>query len=292
MVYKLTSAGFLSVVAGTGSLGETGDGGAATSATFGSLIGGISIAPSGNIYIADTNNNLIRKVTLSTGVISKYAGTGTAGYGGDGGAATSAKLYYPLGVAATSSYIYIADNGNNRVRKVTASTGVITTIAGNGTQAYSGDGGAATSASLTDAWSLALDSNSDLYIGDIGLNSANCRVRKVTFSTGIISTYAGTSYCGIQNGSSLTTSAITAPKGMAFDSSNNLYIVDSNGSSVREAVYSSQTFTTYAGTGSAGFSGDGGAATSARVNQPLGVAVSGSSVYIADSSNNRIRLVQ
>jgi len=292
VVYKVTSEFWISIVAGTGARGYTGDGGPATSATFGLRIGGISIAPSGNIYISDLYNNVVRKVTVSTGVISTYAGTGIGGFRGDGGQATSALLSSPIGIVVTASDLYIADGGNNRIRHVN-STGVITTVAGNGTQAFAGDGGLATSAELTFPWALALHpTTGDIYIGDIGLNNANCRIRKVTVSTGVISTYSGNAGCGeVGDGGPVGSAELGQVMGLAFDSTgNNLYIADSTGMRVREVV--GTTIFAVAGNGNSGFAGDGGSPTAAVFNSPQGIAVNGSTYYIADTNNGRIRKVQ
>jgi RHS repeat-associated protein len=192
----------------------------------------VAVDTAGNIYIS-TFDNRIRKVTKSTGIITTVAGNGTAGYTGDGGAAKSAEIRYPSGIALDKSgNIYIADCGNNRIRKVTASTGIISTVAGNGTGGYSGDGGAATSAELA------------------------------------------------------------APGGVVVDSSGNIYIADSNNQRIREVVVSTGLISTSAGNGSVGYAGDGGSATSAKLNGPNGVAIGTSGiVYVADSGNNRIRAV-
>ena len=147
-----------------------GDGGTATSVELFSPLG-VTVDASGNIYIADSGNNRIRKVTASTGIITTVAGNGTGGYSGDSGVATSAELNSPSGVAVDASgNIYIVDSGNNRIRKVTASTGVITTMAGNGTAGSSGDGGAATSAELSYPTAVVVDSPGNVYIADYNNN--------------------------------------------------------------------------------------------------------------------------
>ena len=172
----------ITTFAGNGSAGYSGDGGAATSAQL-HQTEGVTTDSAGNVYIADWTNNVVRKVAAGTGVITTVAGNGTAGYSGDGGAATSAQLNGPTGVAVdTAGDLFIADQANNRVREVAAATGVITTVAGNGTAGFSGDGGAATSAAMYSPTDLALDSTGNLYISD----NANNRIRKVTISTGVI----------------------------------------------------------------------------------------------------------
>jgi hypothetical protein len=167
VIYKVTeSTGVITIVAGTGTAGYTGDGGAATSATFSNKVYGLTVAPSGNIYISDAGYCVIRKVTLSTLDISTYAGcnsskiTSCGGYNRDGEAATSAFLSFPTGIYTTSSALYIADPGNHRVRMVNSSTGRISTVAGNGTSGYTGDGGAATSAEIVSMLDQSLNQSS------------------------------------------------------------------------------------------------------------------------------------
>jgi len=181
----LPSSGDIGIVAGDGNAGYYGDGGAATSAYL-YYPQGIAVDASGNLYIADTSNYVIRKVTASTGNISTIAGNGTSGYTGDGGAATSAELGTPRGLALDSSgNIYIGDTYYNVVRKVTISTGYISTVAGNGSTGYSGDGGLATSAKLDNPSYLAVDASGNLFISDV----FNYVIREV--SAGYISTVAG-----------------------------------------------------------------------------------------------------
>ncbi len=179
----------ITTIAGNGTAGYSGDGGAATAAEL-AYPEGLALDGSGNIYIADNLNNRIRKLTPS-GIISTIAGNGTAGYSGDGGPATAAELYQPTGLVVDwSGNIYIADLYNNRVRMVTPS-GTISTIAGNGTAGYSGDGGDATAAELNWPSCVAVDGSGNVYIGD----ENNSCVRMVTPS-GTISTFAGNGYWG------------------------------------------------------------------------------------------------
>src|ERR1700723_130771 len=160
------SAGFIDTAAGDGTNGYSGDGGLATNAELSSP-DGAAVDTAGNIYIADTQNCRIRKVTASTGIISTVAGNGTCGYSGDGKAATSAELFEPSGVALdTAGNLYIADWDNSRIRKVTVSTGIISTVAGNGTKGFSGDGGKATSAELQGPTGVAVDKAGNIYIAD------------------------------------------------------------------------------------------------------------------------------
>src|SRR5271168_5376593 len=193
----------IATVAGTGVAGSTGDSGQASSAE---LNGPTSVAfdSAGNYYIAEFNGQRVRKVTISTGVITTVAGTGVQGFTGDGGQATSAELNNPNKVALDSAgNLYIADFTNNRIRKVTVSTGVITTVAGNGTAGFTGDSGQATSAELNEPSRFALDSAGNLYIADSGNN----RIRKVTVSTGVITTVAGNGTFGFTGDTGQATSA-------------------------------------------------------------------------------------
>ena len=261
----------IAVFAGTGTAGFGGDGGSATSSLL-DYPRGLAVDGSGNVYIADQDNNRIRKVD-STGMISTFAGTGTGGFGGDGGSATSSLLWGPRGVAADGSgNVYIADTFNSRVRKVDSS-GAISTFAGTGTRGFGGDGGAAISARLDGPDGVAADGSGNVYIADFG----NDRIRRVD-SSGNISTI-------------LAAPAVRSPRGVAVDGSGNVYIADTGNHRVRK-VDSAGFISTIAGTGIYGFSGDGGLATSSLLHFPQGVAVDGlGNVYIVDWGNNRIRRI-
>jgi sugar lactone lactonase YvrE len=290
-IRKVTaSTGDITTIAGTGTAGYSGDGGAATSAKL-YYPSGVAVDSSGNIYIADTSNSRIRKVTASTGVISTIAGTGTAGYSGDGGAATSAKLNYPIGVALDiSGNIYIADTNNGRIREVSASTGDITTVAGDGGADYGGDGGLATLATLYYPQGVAFDISGNMYIADTN----NYCIRKVTASTSIITTIAGKCmYAGYNGDNGIATSAeLYFPRSVALDSLGNIYIADEFNDRIRVVTALTGDISTLAGTGTAGYSGDGGAATSADLYEPWGVALDSSgNIYVADTANSRIRVV-
>jgi len=219
--------------------------------------------------------------------ITTFAGNHTAGSTGDGGVATSAELYSPIAVALDpSGNLYIADSLNNKVRKV-APTGKISTLAGNGTQGYTGDGGVATSAELNTPYGLAVDASDNLYIADL----VNHVIRKVT-AGGTISTFAGNTTLGFAgDGGPATGAWLDQPFGLAIDSAGDVYISDSANNRVRR-VTPDGTINTFAGNGSAGYSGDGGPALSASLNAPCGIALDSSgNLYIADSSNDRIRKV-
>ena len=282
-IRKVDSAGNITTVAGTGTAGFGGDGGAAVAAQLNSPTG---VAPdgSGNLYIADTDNRRIRKVD-SAGNITTVAGDGTTGFGGDGGAAVAAQLNSPIGVAPDGSgNLYIADQNNDRIRKVD-SAGNITTVAGDGTTGFGGDGGAAVAAQLNLPHSVAVDGAGNLYIADWG----NHRIRKVD-SAGVITTVAGSGTAGFGgDGGAAVAARLSLPTGVAVDGSGNLYIADWGNHRIRK-VNSAGVITTVVGDGTAGFGGDGGAAAAAQLNSPRGVAPAGSgNLYIADTGNNRIR---
>ena len=242
----------------------------------------MAVDQAGNLYIADGANNVVRKVTPA-GYISTYAGTGTAGYSGDGSAGTSAELSAPWGVALDASgNLYIADSGNNRVRKVTPG-GTISTYAGTGAPGFSGDGNAAISAKLSAPSGVAVDSNSNLYVADAGNN----RIRIVS-PGGNITTYAGNGTPGFSgDGSAATSAQLSLPAGLAVDSSGNLFIADTNNNRIR-MVDSGGTIFTVAGNGNSTDSGDGLAATSAGIKAPQNVVVdSAGNLYVAESARLR-----
>lgn len=275
------AGGTLTTIGGNGGYSYSGDGGKATAAQL-YAPQAVAVDAAGNLYIADTANNVIRKVTTD-GVISTFAGTGTAGNGGDNGAAASAQLNSPEGVAVDSAgNVYIADTANSKIRKVTPG-GTISTYAGSGTAGYGGDGGAATSAQLNSPTSVAVDADGNLYIADL-LNSA---VRKVT-PGGTITTLAGNGVQGY-NGDRIAASKalLNFPQSVAVDSAGNVYIADQMNSRVR-MVSTGGNIATIAGTGVAGSGGDGGLAINAQIT-PVGIAVdSAGNVYISDGGS-RVR---
>lgn len=259
----------INTFAGNRTDGYTGDSGAATSAEL-DLPLGLALDSSGNLYIADSANNVVRKV--SGGIISTVAGDGTGGYSGDTGPATSAELLSPGGVAVDSSgNIYIADTGNQVIRMVSTS-GTITTIAGTNTGGYAGDGGPAVDAELDLPTSIAVDHGGNLYVADSG----NHVIREI--SGGNIQTIVG----------NVTGQELNDPESVVVDSSGNLYISDQ--SAYRIWKYSNGVLSTIAGNGYAGFAGDNGPAVDASLDEPSAIAIDASGyLYICDTDNSVIR---
>jgi trimeric autotransporter adhesin len=246
----------------------------------------VALDSAGNLYIADKFNNRIRKVNMATKVITTVAGTGVGGFSGDGGPATSAKIYTPFGVALDAAgNLYIADDDNYRIRRVDAATGIITTVAGGGED--SGDGGPATAASLGETSNVAVDAAGNIYIGVWN------RIRRVDAATGIITTVAGGgSSASIGDGGPATAAQLLYPGGVSVDAAGNLYIADTGNGRIRKVDAVTKIITTIAGGGSTSSIGDGGPANAASLASPNTVALDAAgNLYIADSRNNRIRKV-
>jgi sugar lactone lactonase YvrE len=287
------NAQIISTLAGTGFPGVSNDGGLADTTMLDSP-DGIAFDAAGNIYIADALSFRIRMIN-SLGIISTYAGNGNVSgsgpfFSGDGGPATAAELWNPKGIAFDAAgNLYIADLDNNRIRMVNTA-GIITTVVGNGSQTYSGDGGQATAAAIDQPWGIAFDAQNNLYFSDYG----NEVVRMVN-SAGIISTVAGNvdslSFEG--DGGPATSASIFGPQGIAFDAVGNLYISD-NYQAIRKVTMSTGIITSIAGAGSssAGYSGDGGPATAAYISNPDGLAFDKQgNLYIADGNNFCVRMI-
>lgn len=255
----IAGAQIITTIAGSGSAaGFSGDGGPATAALMGRLFG-LACDAAGNIYVSDFTNNRIRKVNTS-GVISTYAGNGSGSTSGDGGPATAAGLNGPSELALYGNSLFIAEHNSSRVRKVDITTGIITTYAGTGLNGYSGDGGPATAAKISRPYGIGVDNAGNVYIPDQDTH----RMRKVdTF--GIITTFAGTGTSGYSgDGGPATLAKIHLADDIKCDTSGNIYFCDFLNDAVRK-IDTSGIITTIAGTGIAGFSGDGGPATATPV---------------------------
>lgn len=281
------STGTITTVAGNGT-GSSGDGGPASAAEL-LYPSGVATDPDGNVFIADSSNNRVRRVDASTGTIETVAGSDRLGFSGDGGAATAARLFNPLAVATDAAHnVFIADTYNGRVRRVDSATGIITTVAGNGTDGFAGDGGPATAAELSGPSGVAFDPAGNLFIADAGTG----RVRRVDALTGIITTFAGNGGGGFSGDDGPASAAeIASPRGLATDAAGNLFIADEYNLRVRRVDATTGTITTVAGSGAVGYGGDGGPATAAAV-APIAVAVDNAGdLFIADPAAHGVRRV-
>ncbi|WP_018504986.1 protein kinase domain-containing protein [Parafrankia discariae] len=284
-VWKIDRAGQISTLAGTGTPGFSGDGGPATQAQLNSPLG-VAVGGDGALYLTDYSNHRIRKIDRA-GQISTLAGTGTPGFSGDGGPATQAQLNSPNGIAiGGDGTLYIADYGNSRIRKIDPA-GQISTLAGTGTPGFSGDGGPATQAQLNRLDGVAVGGDGTLYLTDYD----NSRIRKID-PAGQISTLAGTGTPGFSgDGGPATQAQFRSPFGVAVGGDGTLYLTDYDNGRIRKIDPAGQ-ISTVAGTGTRGFSGDGGLATQAELDRPFGVAVGGDgTLYLSDSGNSRIRKI-
>ena len=283
VIRKVDTLGHITTIAGTATQGFSGDTGPATAAQLDSPQG---LALGNNIlYIADTHNHRIRKLDLITNLITTIAGT-TPGFSGDTGPATAAHLNLPTAITLdTNQNLYLADTANHRIRRIDTN-GTITTIAGNGTQGYSGDSGQAIAASIDSPTGLAVDSLSNLYLAD----THNHRIRKIIVSTGIITTIAGTGALGQSGDATLATNAqLALPHGLTIDPQGNLYLADTDNHRIRRIDAITGIITTIAGTGTQGYSGDNGPATAANLDSPRSATLSPTQLTIADTNNQRIR---
>ena len=254
----------------------------------------------GHVYVADTGTHRIRRVDAVTGRITTVAGTGEAGFSGDGGPAVAARLDRPQGVVVDDAgNIYIGDTGNRRVRRIDAVTGNITTIAGNGTFGFDGDGGPAAAAAFGEIVALAVGPRGGLYIAD-GLDGqarGNNRVRRIDLESGVITTLAGDGDFSFDGDDGLAVEAGLTVEDVAVDASGNIFIADFNNYRIRRVDAETGIITTVAGRGpvfggGGAFSGDGGPALDARLDLPGGVAVGADgTLYISDTGNNRVRAV-
>ncbi len=287
-VFKINTAGTITIFAGRGGSmgGFSGDGGPAVDADLSYPVS-LAIDSADNVFIGDGRNRRIRRVDAATGIITTIAGNGSPFYGGDGGLATSAGMYWPEGIAIDNAG-NILFSSDHRIRKIDAASGIITTIAGNGNRYFCGDGGPATSACLGDPDGLTLDTAGNIYVAA----QRDRRVRRIDAQTGIITTVAGNGSGGTGGDGGLAIdSQLHTPKSVAFDSAGNLYISDAI-HVIRRVDAITGIISTVAGNGSWGYTGDGGPASSAQFLWPFDIAIdSADNILIADFGNNRIRLI-
>lgn len=279
----------VSTFAGTGAKGNTGDGGPATKAQLNNVFG-ITRGPDGALYICDCDNHQIRKVTAD-GTISTVAGVGTKGYGGDGGPATKAQLNEPYEIRFDpAGNMVFVERMNHCVRRVDAKTGKISTIAGTGGKSgFGGDGGPATAALFNQPHSIQFDRDGNLYICDI----LNHRVRRVDAKTGVITTFAGTG--GKEptpDGAKFADAPLRGPRAIDFDRDGNLWLALREGNAVYRLDVKDGTLHHIAGTGKAGFTGNGGPAKNATLSGPKGISIAPDGrVFLADTESHSIRVI-
>jgi hypothetical protein len=286
--------GIMVTVAGTGQKGYSGDGGPATRATLDQPFH-CDVDGRGNLYIAEAFNHCIRKVELRTGTISTVAGTGKKGYSGDGGPATSATFNEPYAVVISpAGDLYIVDRLNAVVRKVDGKNGVISTVVGNGKKGYSGDGGPGNQASLKEPNDCCLDGKGALLIADV----ADWRIRRLDLATGMITTFAGTGRPAGKaerskngDGAPAASAILIGARAVCVDGQGNTYVCEREGNSIRK-IDAKGIITTIAGTGMAGYSGDGGSALIALFKGPKAIrADAAGNLYVVDTENHAVRKI-
>jgi sugar lactone lactonase YvrE len=279
----------MTTIAGVDSAGFGGDKSLAVNAAL-NYPDAVSIDAKGNIFIGDDHNSRIRMIDGKTGVITTLAGTGEAGFSGDGGLATQAAINGPTAMAFDKEgNVYFGDEANACIRKIDMKTRVITTVAGDGEQAYAGDGEKATDASFIHPSGLAIDDSGNMYIADWGSST----IRKVNAKTGIITTIAGTGEGDFDgDGGPAVDASLSGPNELAIDKKGNLYVTDSYNNRIRKIDLNKGTITTVAGTGDAGYSGNGSKAIDASLNGPTGIAIdTAGNIFFSDWGNNCIRFI-
>ncbi len=274
-------------IAGSGKEGYTGDGGPAADARL-KKPEGLAVDASGNLYIADSFNHCVRQIDRDSGLITTFAGIGKRGYGGDGGPAVNALFRYIIGIVIDAQgNMYLADSDNQRVRRIDGTTGTVATIAGTGEEGYSGDGGPAVNAMLSDPRWLALDSRGGLFVSDRG----NHCVRHIDLDSGLIRTVTGRGEKGYSgDGGPADKAWFNRPSALACDSRGNFYVSDSWNFRIRRIDGQTGQIISVVGIGKIGSTGDGGPGTEARIGFVDGLAVdSAGNLYLADHSRHRVR---
>jgi DNA-binding beta-propeller fold protein YncE len=285
-VCRVDAKGVLTVIAGTGRKGNGGDGGPAVAAEFNGMHS-LAVAPNGDVFVADTWNNRVRRIDTKTGLIHAFAGTGEKGYGGDGGPAAKARFggVYCVALDPKRKRLYLADLDNRRIRAVDLKTGIVTTVAGNGNKGVPPDGADATKAPLVDPRAVAADADGNVYI----LERAGHALRVVD-ARGRIRTVAGTGKAGASgDGGDARRAMLNEPKHLCIDKDGAVIIADTDNHVVRKYLPREGRIVRVAGTGRKGAAGIGGPAGKAELNQPHGVHVGpDGDLYVADSGNQRV----
>ena len=285
LITTLVNSQTIQTIAGNGTSGFSGDNGLAINAQL-NYPRDVDADSYGNVYFTDRENNRIRKIDTN-GIITTVAGTGVAGYSGDGSFAVNAQIHYPMGIKIDSNdNIYFVDNNNHCIRKINVN-GIITTIAGNGTSGFSGDNGLAINSQLYLPQDIAIDSQNNIYIAD----SYNRRIRKIDVTNGIITTIGGNGNNSTSGDGNLAiNSSIAYPTNLFVDNNANVYLCDWSDHIIRE-IDTNGIITTIAGIGTAGYTGDNGLATGAKLHSPSGITVINGEVYFADRDNQCIRKI-
>jgi sugar lactone lactonase YvrE len=289
-VRKVDNKGLITTIAGTGQKGDGGDGGPALKAQFNSMHS-LAVAANGDIYVADTLNNHVRKIDGQTLIITSIAGTGKKGYSGDGGPATHAQFsgIYCIALDSKGERLYLADLDNRRIRAVNLQTGIVDTLAGNGERGKPDDGAEARRAPLVDPRAVTVDANGNIYI----LERSGHALRVVD-AGGRIRTLAGTGKAGNSgDGGDARQASFNGPKHLCMDRESNVLIADTENHLIRKYLPREGKIVRVAGTGKKGTAGVGGAPLQAELNQPHGVYVHADGVvYIVDSSNHRVLKIE
>lgn len=289
-VLKVDGKGVLAAIAGTGVKGHGGDDGPALKAKF-NVMHNLAVAPSGDIYVADTGNRRVRKISVVTGKVTTVAGTGKKGFSGDGGPATEADFgdIYCVALDPAGKKLYLADLDNRRIRAVDLKTHVVQAVAGNGKRGVPADGARAVEAPLVDPRAVAVDARGNIYILERGGHAL-----RVVDAKGTIRTVAGMGKAGFEgDGGDALLALFNGPKHLYVDADGNVLIADTENHVIRKYLPAAGKIVRVAGSGKKGKGGIGGPPAQVELDQPHGVYVHASgAIYIADSSNQRILKIE